>query len=571
MSSLSLESLTIWSGDMNEDELNGMCRPAISTLPERTTYLNKVCDDNSNARRRDEIEINELRGRLDRRNALLDVIRKAYHRDVLVVKELLIEAERQGFVANGNTGSLLRVSLESVPSVDLRETIRLFAPQECEMRLRPCLNCGGQLELIHRESARIVKLKHTIQLLEEKEKDLRVDLVDTKLNAQKDRKNMVDVIERGKDEREVLLEQILSLKHQIADRNKLENEVIQLRSEKKHLEKVLRRQEPILADHERLLIEIKEVKDDREQWKEKCHEQDENSRQLEDKRASLAHQLNLLRKENILLQQQLAETKEHCNNSNDRCSALTQDLSKSEAGKKEVEVCLQKAEQAIDELETDFKHEKQQMQNRIHCLGSECSGLQAKIRDQEDVARNNSEDIEYYQKKSVATLEGARRRGLITFVPQSRDAVFEQTEKLIEETETLRHKTGILFNLLLSFVRSIYETCLSQERLLVDNGSNLHRNNRLVKASLGPPNDKAQLVLDHLQRKDESTVIEWASILLDETDQRHILGNLQNRMQMGQFSLDKAFRDISKAHEAAMHKCHNEHSTQMEERRTRIW
>ena len=79
------------------------------------------------------------------------------------------------------------------------------------------------------------------------------------------------------------------------------------------------------------------------------------------------------------------------------------------------------------------------------------------------------------------------------------------------------------------------------------------------------------MVLQHLGNKDESDVIEWASILEDETDQRHILGNLQNRLQMGQFSLDKAFQSIYKTHAAEMNKCQDEHHKQMEEQRSRIW
>ena len=156
-----------------------------------------------------DLEINELRGRLDRRNALLDVIRKAYHRDVLVIKECLLDAQRQNNLS----------PLATIPSVDLRETFRLFAPQECELRVRPCWSCGGQLEVIHRESARIVDFKHAILQLGQREHKLRLELVDTKVKASEDRDRLVDLMQKSADERDVLLEQILSLKHQVADRN----------------------------------------------------------------------------------------------------------------------------------------------------------------------------------------------------------------------------------------------------------------------------------------------------------------------------------------------------------------
>ena len=67
--------------------------------------------------------VDNLRGSLDRRNQLLDVIRKAYHRDVLVVKEYL---KQHGLQESS--------FLDSLPSVDLRETFRLFAPEGCELQ-----------------------------------------------------------------------------------------------------------------------------------------------------------------------------------------------------------------------------------------------------------------------------------------------------------------------------------------------------------------------------------------------------------------------------------------------------
>ena len=137
-------------------------------LSKRKKELHNFPEEGPSDRIDESLEINQLRGSLDRRNQLLDVIRKAYHRDVLCVKECLLEHERrvnpfQGFP-----------SLDSVPSIDLRETFRLFAPEGCELRLRPCWTCGGQVEVIHRESARIVDFKRSIQILEERDAKLRM-------------------------------------------------------------------------------------------------------------------------------------------------------------------------------------------------------------------------------------------------------------------------------------------------------------------------------------------------------------------------------------------------------------
>lgn len=551
-----------------------MCKPTFPTLARKNKQngLNKT-DESLSSRYSAELEIHELRGRLDRRNTLLDVIRKAYHRDILVVKEYLIDAQKQGLVAAAENEDVhsLGSALASVPSIDLRETFRLFAPQECEMRVRPCWSCGGQLEVIHRESARIVNFKHSIHLLEEKEKDLQMELVDVKVKVQKDREFVVDVMEKRKHERDVLMDQIQSLKHQVSDRNALDAEVQQLNECKKNLENTLEKQQPILDDHKRLLVEIEDVKKDREQWKAKFHEKVEQNSQLQNEKEELIRRQNLLQQENKQLQSDLQETRDQCQNSEEQCSALSHDLSKSRASTKEVEACLHKAEQAIDELEAESQKEKQEMEIQLNELKSKCSHLQDTVVDLESTIVSNSEEMGYYRKKIKATLEGARRRGSIACVPQNREAAFETTDELIRETQTLRNKTAILFNLLLSCIRSTYENCLVQEKLLADNGSELHKNNRKLATSSEPTNEKARLVLKHLENSDESDILHWTTILQDDTDQRHVLGNLQNRLQMGQFSLDKAFQKIYKAHEIELRRCREEHQKQIEERRSRIF
>jgi len=514
-----------------------------------------------------DFEINQLRGRLDRRNALLDIIRKAYHRDVLVVKEHL---QRQGINTN-DTNSLLIDDLSSVPSIDLRETFRLFAPHECELRVRPCFSCGGQLEIIHRESARIVDFKYAIKVLQELEKELRLELVGAKVEAQKDRVRLVGVVENSKDEREVLLDQILSLKHQVADRNALEVEVQQLKVEKSNLESTLDEQKPILIDHERLLVEIEQVKDERKKWQEKFHEQVEKNSLLQSEKDSLSHDFDLLEDANKQLQSNLDEVRKQYNQSTDQCTTLTNGLSKSQTETMEAEDCLYKAEQAIDELETNLQNEKEQHQSQINDLESKCLELQSTIAELERISQKNLTEALYYRRKIDATLQGAKRRGSIAIVPSNRDAVLAKTDELIRECDTLRHKSTMLFNLLLGCIRTTYENCLVQEKLLSENGSELYRNSQNLKSSSEPTNEQARSVLNHLDTADESDTIDWISILKDETDQRHIMGNLQNRLQLGQFSLDKAFQKVCKTHEAEVLKHQAEHDTEIEQRRLRSW
>ncbi|ETV64447.1 hypothetical protein, variant [Aphanomyces astaci] len=86
--------------------------------------------------------IDILKERLNRRNMLIDVIRRAYYHDVVVIKE--------GLLAQEAGGSDERVN--ALPSVDLRDTLPLFAPSETYLKVHPCEKCGGVVELVHGET-----------------------------------------------------------------------------------------------------------------------------------------------------------------------------------------------------------------------------------------------------------------------------------------------------------------------------------------------------------------------------------------------------------------------------------
>ncbi|ETV96906.1 hypothetical protein H310_09771 [Aphanomyces invadans] len=86
--------------------------------------------------------IDILKERLNRRNVLIDVIRRAYYHDIIVIKD--------GLLAKAAGGTDERVN--ALPSVDLRDTLPLFAPSETYLRVHPCEKCGGVVELVHGET-----------------------------------------------------------------------------------------------------------------------------------------------------------------------------------------------------------------------------------------------------------------------------------------------------------------------------------------------------------------------------------------------------------------------------------
>lgn len=127
--------------------------------------------------------ITELRLKLNRRNQLLDEIRVAYHRDVLKLREILIQIPFPTYIekkggAQSETVNIHEI-LKSIPSIDLRKTgFHIFSPEQCELNIKPCIYCGGTLEIVHRESSKILNLIESCNLLKSKEKNLDMMLME---------------------------------------------------------------------------------------------------------------------------------------------------------------------------------------------------------------------------------------------------------------------------------------------------------------------------------------------------------------------------------------------------------
>ncbi|DBA04455.1 TPA: hypothetical protein N0F65_010051 [Lagenidium giganteum] len=98
-----------------------------------------------------ELQLEMLRGKLSRRNKVIETIRRAYYQDIILVKE---ELHSRGLSATSFLNSEDRLS--GVPSIDLRDALPLFAPAETVLRVHPCETCGGHLELVHGESSELL-------------------------------------------------------------------------------------------------------------------------------------------------------------------------------------------------------------------------------------------------------------------------------------------------------------------------------------------------------------------------------------------------------------------------------
>jgi len=118
-----------------------------------------------------QIEMRDLKNRLRSRTKLVETFRLAYLRDVVAIKHCLnftlTDPERKS-VLNEYTGRL--------PSLDLSEALALYAPPNAHVRVKPCAECGGVLDVTMNDSSHVAKLMSIIEKLQEREERLRMTI-----------------------------------------------------------------------------------------------------------------------------------------------------------------------------------------------------------------------------------------------------------------------------------------------------------------------------------------------------------------------------------------------------------
>uniref|UniRef100_A0A7S2KV45 Uncharacterized protein n=1 Tax=Leptocylindrus danicus TaxID=163516 RepID=A0A7S2KV45_9STRA len=168
-----------------------------------------------------KLEVANLREKLKRRNTILDTIRKAYHRDIITVQECLyrIQHDENENVCN-TISERIMANLESLPSLDIRRNInlRLFAPDDCDLRSNGCYACGGSLEIVHKENKRVKKLETLLEDTVSQANNAKETLEETsvKLKALED---------QSKHEVPALEERVKQLLNQMTDYRFLKKEI----------------------------------------------------------------------------------------------------------------------------------------------------------------------------------------------------------------------------------------------------------------------------------------------------------------------------------------------------------
>lgn len=219
---------------------------------------------------RDEIDL--LRKRLKRRNILLDETRKAYLRDVVVVKEMM--RKLPGVDAS---------KISTTTSIDLRQYLELYAPSECALRVAhggKLDDYGGYIELVHRESKKVIELRNKVEELVELEQEMRLKATELEIAQQKDQLALVDQREQNRDDRDILSKQIAALKERLSNVDERELDI--LRKESATVSRSLKEAEEQIAVLRPLVGEISELEETRKQLELQMKGKDRRVKELED-------------------------------------------------------------------------------------------------------------------------------------------------------------------------------------------------------------------------------------------------------------------------------------------------
>ena len=110
----------------------------------------------------------------------------------------------------------LEAMVAPLPSLDLRPTLALFAPEECTFRIahgsKEADEAGGQIEVIHRESKKVVELMRRTEELRELEQESRLRAMQFEVQAQKDRSALEEQKAQNITDRDLLTAEIAKMK-----------------------------------------------------------------------------------------------------------------------------------------------------------------------------------------------------------------------------------------------------------------------------------------------------------------------------------------------------------------------
>jgi hypothetical protein len=115
------------------------------------------------------LQLKDYQQRLYKRNVLLEEMRKSYLRDVVVLKNLMKELLR------GSEREVIMLQYDAMlPSLDMTQALAPHAPGETTFTVKPCVSCGGHLEVNVNVTEKLKELHNLLDKYKQAEENLRL-------------------------------------------------------------------------------------------------------------------------------------------------------------------------------------------------------------------------------------------------------------------------------------------------------------------------------------------------------------------------------------------------------------
>ena len=203
-----------------------------------------------------------LRKRLYTRTKLLEQVKESYIRDVVSLKHVINK-----ILSGTEKEKVLDQYYSQIPSLDLRKNLQLYGPTNSSMKVYPCTECGGHLEITVMDSDRVAKLEKRLVESIEKENKLRLSVarLDTLIDSAVTEKNTE--FRTHQEEKRFLYSEVRRLKEELENTSTENKRIMQENKKERDRVRVVQEQNKELNEHSvRLAEREKDLTDLRSQY-----------------------------------------------------------------------------------------------------------------------------------------------------------------------------------------------------------------------------------------------------------------------------------------------------------------
>lgn len=151
--------------------------------------------------------VRQLRARLIRRTNVIDEIRKFYLRDVVTLKHVLNDV-----LSGSEKEEVWREYESTIPSINLKQMLKLHAPTGGEFKISPCEKCGGQLEIVMKDTDEVEKLKKVLSESKDRENRWREKLANLDVQIEEATREKAEGAKGHMEEKRVLYAEMKKLR-----------------------------------------------------------------------------------------------------------------------------------------------------------------------------------------------------------------------------------------------------------------------------------------------------------------------------------------------------------------------